>query len=310
LPFDKVPKKDYICFLLALFIMLDAFTKYLKSEKHYSSHTVSSYTGCIREFLAHAGLQEPDAIAAATPTDVRSWVAGMLKGKLSARTANLKLSALNCYFRFLLREGAVSSNPLQKVARPKMNKRLPAFFEAGSLNNMLDNTQPGNQYASQRDMMVVELLYASGMRRAELIELKPQHTFFKENVIRVRGKGDKEREIPLLPSVMRKLEDYMLLLREAFPCAEYLFVTGKGKKLYPSAVNSIVQAVLSREGFSGKKSPHMLRHSFATHLLNNGASLNSIKEVLGHSSLAATQVYTHNSFEKLKRVYQKAHPRK
>jgi integrase/recombinase XerC len=234
----------------------------------------------------------------------------MLKGKLSTRTANLKLSALNCYFKFLLREGAVHGNPLQKVARPKMNKRLPTFFEAGSINSMLDNTRPGDEYASQRDLMVVELLYASGMRRAELIELKLQHTFFKENIIRVRGKGDKEREIPLLPSVMKRLQDYVSLLQATFPCAEYLFVTGKGRKLYPSAVNTIVQTVLAREGFSGKKSPHMLRHSFATHLLNNGANLNSIKEVLGHRSLAATQVYTHNSFEKLKRVYQEAHPRK
>jgi integrase/recombinase XerC len=175
---------------------------------------------------------------------------------------------------------------------------------------MLNNTNPDDQYAAQRDMMVVELLYASGMRRAELIELKTHHTFFKEHIIRVRGKGDKEREIPLLPSVMEKLKNYVSLLHETFPGSEYLFVTDKGKKLYPSAVNNIVQTVLSKEGFVGKKSPHMLRHSFATHLLNNGADLNSIKEVLGHRSLAATQVYTHNSFEKLKSVYQKAHPRK
>jgi integrase/recombinase XerC len=290
--------------------MLKAFTTYLKSEKHYSPHTVSSYLDCVRKFLAYAGLQETSDVTTITAIDVRSWIAHMLKEKLSARTANLKITALNCFFKFLLREGAVHNNPLQKVTRPKMNKRLPAFFEADSLNNMFNNTQPDNEYAAQRNMMVVELLYASGMRRAELIELKPRHTFFKENIIRVRGKGDKEREIPLLPTVMKKLENYVSLLQETFPCPEYLFVTDKGKKLYPSAVNDIVQTVLSKEGFSGKKSPHMLRHSFATHLLNNGANLNSIKEVLGHSSLAATQVYTHNSFEKLKRVYQKAHPRK
>jgi integrase/recombinase XerC len=290
--------------------MLDAFTKYLKSEKHYSPHTVASYTDCVRQFLKHAGMQETDDVTAITAADIRSWVARMLKNKLSARTANLKLTALNCYFKFLLREGAVSNNPLQKVARPKMSKRLPAFFEASSLNKMLNNTNPDDKYATQRNMMVVELLYASGMRRAELIGLKTQHTLFKENIIRVRGKGDKEREIPLLPAVMNKLKNYVSLLQETFPGSEYLFVTDKGKKLYPSAVNNIVQTVLSKEGFSGKKSPHMLRHSFATHLLNNGADLNSIKEVLGHSSLAATQVYTHNSFEKLKKVYQKAHPRK
>jgi integrase/recombinase XerC len=305
-----VPGKDYICLLLAFFIMLEAFTKYLKSEKHYSTHTITLYLDCVRKFLAYAGLQETDAGTTATATDVRSWLANMLKGKLSTRTANLKLTALNCYFKFLLREGAVSNNPLQRVARPKMSKRLPAFFEANSLNNMLNNTSQDNTYVTQRNMMIVELLYVSGIRRAELIGLKTHHTFFKENIIRVRGKGDKEREIPLLPAIMEKLKNYVSLLQETFPGSEYLFVTEKGKKLYPSAVNNIVQTVLSKEGFSGKKSPHMLRHSFATHLLNNGADLNSIKEVLGHRSLAATQVYTHNSFEKLKKVYQKAHPRK
>jgi integrase/recombinase XerC len=229
---------------------------------------------------------------------------------LSARTVNLYIAALNCYFKYLLREGAVNSNPMQKVARPKMSKRLPAFFEANALNDMLNNASLNNEYATQRNMMIVELLYASGMRRAELIELKTHHTFFKERIIRVRGKGDKAREIPLLPATAEKLKNYVSLLQETFPGSEYLFVTGKGNKLYPSAVNSIVQTVLAKEGFVGKKSPHMLRHSFATHLLNNGADLNSIKEVLGHSSLAATQVYTHNSFEKLKKVYQETHPRK
>jgi integrase/recombinase XerC len=264
----------------------------------------------VRKFLAHAGLQETDDVTTITAIDVRSWIANMLNDKLSARTANLKITALNCYFKFLLREGAVSSNPMQKVARPKMSKRLPTFFEANSLNNIFNNTHPDDTYATQRNLMIVELLYASGMRRAELIGLEIKHTFFNENIIRVRGKGDKEREIPLLPAIMEKLKNYVSLLQETFPGSEYLFVTDKGKKLYPSAVNNIVQTVLSKEGFSGKKSPHMLRHSFATHLLNNGADLNSIKEVLGHSSLAATQVYTHNSFEKLKKVYQKAHPRK
>jgi integrase/recombinase XerC len=264
----------------------------------------------VRKFLAYAGLQETGDVTAITVTDIRSWVASMLENKLSARTANLKITALNSYFKFLLREGAVDSNPMQKVARPKMSKRLPAFFEADSLNNMLDKGTTDNKYTTQRNMMVVELLYASGMRRSELIELKTRHTLFKENIIRVRGKGDKEREIPLLPTVMEKLKNYVSLLQKTFPGSEYLFVTDKGNKLYAAAVNDIVHTVLSMEGFSGKKSPHMLRHSFATHLLNNGADLNSIKEVLGHSSLAATQVYTHNSFEKLKKVYQKAHPRK
>lgn len=290
--------------------MFEAFINYLASEKHYSARTVQSYKECVQQFFEHAGLSNTAAdVAAITATDIRAWLADMLKAKQSARTANLKLSALNCYFRFLLREGAVTANPVKKIIRPKMNKRLPAFYEAGPLNTMLDNLPESRDYITQRDAVMIELLYTSGIRRAELIGLKINHIFFAEGIIRVTGKGDKEREIPLVPGIMKKLKNYVSLLEETFPETEYLFVTIKGMKLYPSAVNSIVQSVLTKEGFSGKKSPHMLRHSFATHLLNNGADLNSIKEVLGHANLAATQVYTHNSFEQLKKVYRKAHPR-
>jgi integrase/recombinase XerC len=154
------------------------------------------------------------------------------------------------------------------------------------------------------------VLYATGIRRAELISLKIVNIFFDEKVMRVRGKGDKEREIPVPIALIHKLQDYITLLKEKFPEAKYLFLSKKGVTLYPAAVNKIVAKVLTQEGISGKRSPHTLRHSLATHLLNNGADLNSIKEVLGHANLAATQVYTHNSFEQLKKVYRKAHPRK
>jgi integrase/recombinase XerC len=291
--------------------MLEPFINYLKVEKHYSAHTVESYTECVKQFFAHAGSNDPDTHAPdVSPLDIRSWLADMLKGKQSARTANLKLSALNSYFKFLLREGAISSNPMQKVVRPKMNKRLPVFFESDSINKMLDHDVSDENFVTQRNYLIVELLYVSGIRRAELISLKANNIFFKEHTMRVTGKGDKQREIPLVPDIMNKLKKYISLLEETYPAAEYLFVTEKGKKFYPSAVNDIVQTVLAKEGFSGKKSPHTLRHSFATHLLNNGADLNSIKEILGHANLAATQVYTHNSFEQLKKVYKQAHPRK
>ena len=291
--------------------MLTAYINYLQFEKHYSARTVESYVACVQQFFDHAGFNNPDtANLSVQPTDIRSWIADMLKDGQSARTANLKLSALNNYFKFLLREKQISANPAQHVARPKMNKRLPEFFEASVLNRALDQTVDNDNFEILRNRLIIEVLYTTGIRRAELISLKIANIFLGENTLRVTGKGDKEREIPIPATLIQKLQEYISLLKEKFPEAEYLFLSKKGVTLYPAAVNKIVAKVLTKEGISGKKSPHTLRHSLATHLLNNGADLNSIKEVLGHANLAATQVYTHNSFEQLKKVYKKTHPRK
>lgn len=291
--------------------LLANYTNYLQFEKHYSARTVESYLACIQQFFGHAGFNKPNTdIISVRPSDIRSWIADMLKGGQTARTANLKLSALNNYFKFLLREKYISTNPAQNVARPKMSKRLPEFFEATALNRVLDRTIDNDNFEALRDRLIVEVLYATGIRRAELISLKTANIFLDERVLRVRGKGDKEREIPIPDDLMQKLQLYIALLKEKFPEAKYLFLSKKGVTLYPAAVNKIVAKILIKEGIRGKRSPHTLRHSLATHLLNNGADLNSIKEVLGHANLAATQVYTHNSFEQLKKVYKKAHPRK
>lgn len=291
--------------------MLSAYINYLQFEKHYSARTIESYTACIQQFFEYAGFNGPDTdIALLRPADIRSWIADMLKDGQSARTANLKLSALNNYFKFLLREKHISANPAQHVARPKMSKRLPEFFEATALNRALDHTVENDDFEDLRNRLIIEVLYTTGMRRAELVSLQTANIFFDERVLRVTGKGDKEREIPIPIELVYKLQAYMVLLKEKFPEAKYLFLSKKGVTLYPAAVNKIVTKVLAEEGISGKRSPHTLRHSLATHLLNNGADLNSIKEVLGHANLAATQVYTHNSFEQLKKVYKKAHPRK
>jgi integrase/recombinase XerC len=291
--------------------LLTAYINYLQFEKHYSARTVESYMACVRQFFEHAGFSEPDADSASVRSaDIRSWLADMLKDGQSARTANLKLSALNSYFKFLLREQRISANPAQNVIRPKMNKRLPEFFEASALNCALDQTVENDDFEDLRNRLIIEVLYTTGIRRAELISLKIANIFFDERVLRVRGKGDKEREIPVPTELIHKLKEYITLLKEQFPDAKFLFLSKKGVTLYPAAVNRIAAKVLTKEGISGKRSPHTLRHSLATHLLNNGADLNSIKEVLGHANLAATQVYTHNSFEQLKKVYKKAHPRK
>ena len=290
--------------------LLASYTNYLQFEKHYSARTVELYLICIQQFFDHAGFNDPDTeCISVQPSDIRSWIADMLKDGQTARTANLKLSALNNYYKFLLREKHISANPVQNVARPKTNKRLPEFFEATALNNALDHVAGNDDFEALRDRIVVEVLYATGIRRAELISLKIANIFLEEKVLRVRGKGDKEREIPIPNDLIQKLQEYIVLLKEKFPEAKHLFLSKKGVTLYPAAVNIIVAKLLMEEGIRGKRSPHTLRHSLATHLLNNGADLNSIKEVLGHANLAATQVYTHNSFEQLKKVYKKAHPR-
>jgi integrase/recombinase XerC len=291
--------------------LLAAYINYLQFEKRYSARTVELYAACIQQFFEHAGFNDPDTeCVSVRSADVRSWIADMLKDGQSARTANLKLSALNNYFKFLLREKYITVNPAQNITRPKMSKRLPDFFEASAINRTLNQTVDDDDFENLRNRLIVEVLYTTGIRRAELISLKIVDVFLDERVLRVTGKGDKEREIPIPIVLVQKLREYVIVVKEKFPETIFLFFSKKYLPLYPAAVNRIVAKVLAEDGISGKRTPHTLRHSLATHLLNNGADLNSIKEVLGHANLAATQVYTHNSFEQLKKVYKIAHPRK
>ncbi|MDR2359635.1 MAG: tyrosine-type recombinase/integrase [Prevotellaceae bacterium] len=297
--------------------MYHRFINHLRYEKRYSGRTISIYADAIRHFLDHAAIPGNDtqALATLTAQEIRSWMAGLLKNQLSTRTVNLQLSALNRFFKFLLKENVLEKNPMQKIQRPKTSKRLPEFFAATALNDFLNSDIAGGDYINVRDRMIIDLFYTTGIRRAELIALRPAdiHIAGTEVVLRVTGKGDKQRETPLTKEITTQLKDYLTLRETTFPDLagnDRLFVTGKGKPLYPQAVNRLVHDRLAnQQGFTGKKSPHVLRHSLATHLLNNGADIMSIKETLGHSSLAATQVYTHNSFAKLKKVYAKAHPR-
>jgi integrase/recombinase XerC len=297
--------------------MYNRFINHLRYEKRYSERTVSIYADAIRHFLDHAATRGDDvaALTALTVQEVRSWMSDMFKTNLTARTVNLQLSALNCFFKFLLREDILEKNPMQKIQRPKKSKRLPEFFEAKALNDFLNHFEVTDDYTTLRDITIIELLYTTGIRRAELIALRPVdiHVTDAGAVLRVTGKGDKQRETPLTLKMAEQLKNYLTLRKSVFPALavnDRLFVTGKGKPVYPLMVNRLVHNRLANQyGFTGKKSPHVLRHSLATHLLNNGADIMSIKETLGHSSLAATQVYTHNSFAKLQKVYAKAHPR-
>lgn len=241
---------------------------------------------------------------------IRAWmVDGMEKG-LSPRAINRKLSCLKTFFRFLLRRGWVEENPLLKIVAPKSGKSLPVYVREEHLDQMLDGDLFGDGFEGARDRLLLELLYLTGLRRSELIQLTPEAFDFHRMQIRVRGKGGKERIIPMLPDLAGRVQAFIRLRRETFEqLPPTLLMTDKGQPMYPKFVYNIVKRYLSLVTTVGKRSPHVLRHSFATHLSNKGADINAIKELLGHSSLAATQIYTHNAIEKLKEVYQLAHPK-
>ena len=310
--------------------MKEKFIEYITVQRRYSSRTAELYRSAIDEFCAFVfpelDLPLPDARLkeALTPTMIRGFIAEGLENGLSARTMNLRLSALSSFCNWLVRNGFLDSNPVKKVYRPKEDRPLPQFYTQPSMEALLEKeeeqaaeeaeaSKDGKEpFADLRTRMIILTLYATGMRRAELCNLKVGDFDSGRQVIRVTGKGDKTREIPVPDRICKELLLYLRRLKEemGFGYSGWFFVTDKGGQLYPAFVNKVVKTALDgQEGFSGKKSPHVLRHTLATHLLNNGADINSIKEVLGHASLAATQVYTHNSFEQLKQTYLTAHPR-
>ncbi|MDR2362548.1 MAG: tyrosine-type recombinase/integrase [Prevotellaceae bacterium] len=294
--------------------MVTQFIHYLRYEKRYSERTISIYSGAIRQFMTtmqdENGQQDWTDV---TAQQIRSWMADMLKYGHTSRTIAVKLAALNRLFKFMMQQGYLRKNPAQNIQRPKITQRLPVFFEGTALNEFFDTREESDEYIPARDSLIIELLYVTGIRRAELLALRPCDIYSEEHVLRVTGKGDKQREVPLTDGVVQRLGTYVTIRQTTFPdlsANDSLFVSAKGKPLYPCVINHVVRDQLTgQKGFTGKKTPHVLRHSLATHLLNNGADIMSIKETLGHTSLAATQVYTHNSFKKLKTTYQQAHPR-
>jgi Site-specific recombinase XerD len=292
--------------------MLELYLKYLESEKRYSPKTVSAYRTDLNKFFEYIEFDiQSENIAEIRQSEIREWVFDLMKNNLSPRSIHRKLSTLNGYFKYLLREEIIEINPVSKIIAPKQSKRLPVFLEETRLNNFLDDTEDvEDTYDAVRNQTIIELLYATGIRRAELISIKIGD--ISVDNIKVTGKGNKERLIPLTNHLTNWLCRLLIKRSEFFPTqpSEYLFLTDKGESIYPNFVYRIIKRKLTTAGFTSKKSPHVLRHTFATHLLNNGADLNSIKTMLGHSSLAATQIYTHNTFEDLKRIHNKAHPRK
>ncbi|MBT8218286.1 MAG: tyrosine-type recombinase/integrase [Bacteroidia bacterium] len=293
-------------------MMLRQFFLFLEFEKRLSANTVVAYKRDIEDCIEFLQSNyEIIAISEATAPILRSWVVDMMRsGKYSSRSVNRKISALKTYFKFLLREGRIRSNPMDGVLSPKMGKRLPHVIDKQVMKELLTSFEGSNDFPTVRDHIVIALLYSTGMRRAELLLLKEDDIDFHLSKLKVMGKGSKERFIPIGPQISRLLKFYIKLKTESFKDSEkYLIATNSGKRAYPKLIYNIVNKSLSTVSASDKRSPHILRHSFATHLSDNGAELNNIKELLGHANLSATQIYTHNSIEKLKKVYQQAHPK-
>jgi len=289
---------------------LDEFLKYLKLEKRYSSHTIKAYQIDLTQFQDYLEETYESVLQKVKHPMVRSWLAQMLDYGISPRSVNRKITALKSFYKFLLKEEIIKEDPTLKVVPPKMSKKLPAFVEEGQMSQLLDELDFTDDYAGVRDKLMIELFYSTGIRQSELINLKIKDIDLSSNMIKVLGKRNKERLIPLTIELRQKIDAY-LNIRAELPIKDslYLLLTNKGKKLYPTLVYRQVNHYLSQVTSLDKKSPHVLRHTFATHMLNNGADLNAIKELLGHANLSATQVYTHNTIDKLKKVYNQAHPR-
>ena len=288
--------------------MVNKFLEYLEFEKRYSKHTIVSYKTDLLQFDTYLSVVFEVGVEDATHVMIRSWMVTLVESGISSRTINRKKSTLQVFYKYLKAKVLIQESPMQKVVAPKVEKRLPHYVKKQDMESLFSEVEFTNDFFGSRDRLILELFYSTGMRLSELVELKEGSVL--EDSIKVVGKRNKERVIPITSVMKGKIIDYIRLKRNEFPeSTQSLFVTDKGEKLYQKFVYRKVKQYLSLVTSQGKKSPHVLRHTFATHMLDNGAELNAIKEMLGHASLSATQVYTHNSIEKLKNVYKQAHPR-
>lgn len=240
---------------------------------------------------------------------VRSWLVSLMEQNVMPRSINRKLTTLKSFYKFLIRENLVTENPMRRVISPKTSKRLPLFVDKERMKILLDQSDFGAGYPGFRDKLIVEMFYSTGMRLSELVNLKEIDLDFHNNTIKVLGKRNKERLIPFSYKFVTLLKDYLAEKERMFGVRPELFLTDKGRKIYPKMVYLVVKKYLAGVTTVDKKSPHVLRHTFATHMLDNGAELNAVKELLGHANLSATQIYTHNTIEKLKNIYKQAHPK-
>lgn len=288
-------------------MLKNKFINYLTSEKRFSEHTVKSYTTDLKQFLnfINEKFEISTQVSEISFQIVRSWIASLLEKGVSPRSVNRKISTLKSYFKFLIRENVITENPMLKVVAPKSKKRLPVFIEENQIENLLNQINFSDGFFGERDKLIIELFYVTGIRLSELVNIKISDVDFNNNLIKVLGKRNKERLIPLSITIVNELAIFI----KKHDLIQYLFTNLDGTKVYNKLVYRVVKKYISKITSVSKKSPHILRHTFATHMLNNGADINAIKELLGHANLSATQVYTHNTIGKLKSIYKQAHPR-
>lgn len=295
------------------------FYTYLQFEKRYSLNTLDAYKVDLEQFSDFILTQYPDEdpdLISVHHRQIRAWIVQLMDQQISAKSVNRKISTLKTYFRFLLKQEVIQKNPMAKVIAPKMPKPLPVFIEANNMNSLfglIENEYPESnemeKFIKARDRLIIEILYSTGIRRAELLGLKNDSFNQSSKTVKVLGKGNKERIIPVSDELLKLVFDYIGIRNKLVGEKEFLLVTEKGKKAYPGLIHKIVNSLLQHVSTLTRKSPHVLRHTFATHLSNSGAELNAIKELLGHASLASTQVYTHNTIDKLKDIHRHAHPK-
>jgi integrase/recombinase XerC len=290
----------------------ESFLNYLQYEKRYSSHTIRSYLDDIEQFMSFSGFNSdsfrPENV---DHRMIRSWIVELVNNNISIRSVRRKISTLKSFYKYLLREGHVSYNPVERILTPRTDNRLPVFINKKHMDILLDDIDFGSDFTGVRNRFIIEMFYNTGMRVSELINLKMNSIDINELKLRVIGKRNKERIIPFTRVFRDSLQKYLDIRTEKYKSGNdgFLFLTDRGDKMYPKLVYRIVNRYLNLITTIEKKSPHVLRHTFATHMLNAGADLNAIKELLGHSNLAATEIYTHNTFERLKSIYKQAHPR-
>jgi len=292
--------------------MVDSFLKYLQYEKRFSSHTILAYQTDLKQFEEFLGATFPEYKAQSADYGViRAWIVHLVESELDARSVNRKIACLRSYFKFLLRQEHITKDPMLKIKILKARKKLPHFVKEPDMVKLLDHAGFEDSHEGWRDRLVLELFYGTGMRLSELINLKESQLNLRDRSIKVLGKRNKERVIPFAESLVPIIENYRKARNREVDVKDqqFLFVSDSGERCYPMMVYRLVRKYLSLFSTTEKKSPHVLRHSYATHLLDKGAEINAVKDLLGHSSLAATQVYTHNSMEKLKKVFDQAHPK-
>ena len=287
--------------------MFDKFLSYLQFEKRYSTHTVNAYQRDLNDFLQYSEVKDVTEFEDLSPAYIRSWIVHLIESGLKNRSVNRKLATLRSFYKWLVKETIVSSSPMSKVNGPKSEKHLPQFVQESELDLYKMKNLFSEDFEGKRDELMFELFYQTGIRLSELIALKL--TDIQTGQIKVLGKRNKERIIPISNNLDHQIQQYISLRENQSPQCLNILILESGKKLYPAFAYRKINSYLGKVTTLDKKSPHVLRHTFATHMLNRGTGLETLKDLLGHANLSATQIYTHNSFAKLNSIYSQAHPR-